>query len=141
MGTILGTDGQKMSKSYHNIIDIFQSDKDLKKQVMSILSDSKGLAEPKEPNTCNVFKIFEQIATKQDVALLRQKYLQGNYGYGQAKNDLFEVLIQRFSKHRSDYQTYIENTDLLDKILAQGEAKASLFALNKLKLVREKIGF
>jgi len=94
--TIPGTDGQKMSKSYGNIINIFLPDKDLKKQVMSIQTDSTPLEAPKNPDTDNTFLIYKLIASAEQTEQLRKKYLAGNFGYGHAKQELFELIITKF---------------------------------------------
>jgi tryptophanyl-tRNA synthetase len=139
--TIPGTDGQKMSKSYGNTIDIFLSEKELKKQVMSILTDSKPLEEPKDPDTCNVFSLYQLIATKSEVEEMRKKYLGGNYGYGHAKKELLELLINNFSKERALFNQYMTNPKEIDKKLKEGEEKARKIALTVLHKVRTKLGF
>ena len=98
--TVPGIDGQKMSKSYDNIIDIFLPDKQLRKKVMSIVTDSTPLEEPKNPDTCNVFAIFSLLAEQDQVQQLRQKYLGGNYGYGHAKQELFELILEKIKHER-----------------------------------------
>jgi tryptophanyl-tRNA synthetase len=139
--TIPGTDGQKMSKSYGNTIDIFLSEKELKKQVMSILTDSKPLEEPKDPDTCNVFSLYQLIATKSEIEEMRKKYLGGNYGYGHAKKELLELLINNFSKERALFNQYMTNPKEIDKKLKEGEEKARKIALTVLHKVRTKLGF
>ncbi len=98
--TIPGTDGQKMSKSYNNIIDIFLPDKDLKKQVMSIVTDSTPMEAPKDPSKDNVFAIYKLVATPEQTEELRKKYLAGNFGYGHAKTELLNVLTTKYAKER-----------------------------------------
>ncbi|MFZ1806850.1 MAG: tryptophan--tRNA ligase [Cyclobacteriaceae bacterium] len=139
--TIPGTDGQKMSKSYGNIIDIFLPDKQLKKQILSIVTDSTPLEEPKDPDTDNVFALYKLLGTPEQTEALRQKYLAGNFGYGHAKQALFELIIEKFKKEREVFNFYMSNPEELEKKLEQGEAKAKLVALEVLNRVREKLGY
>lgn len=136
-----GTDGQKMSKSYNNFINIFLPEKELKKVVMSIQTDSTPLEEPKNPDTCNVFNIFKLIATPEQISEMRANYLKGGYGYGHAKTALLEVILTKFNKARNRYNELMSNTALLEKELQVGEAKARKMAQDKIKLVREILGF
>jgi len=139
--TIPGTDGQKMSKSYGNIIDIFLPDKELLKQIKTIITDSTALELPKDPDKDNVFAIYSLLATPEQTAELRKKYLAGNFGYGHAKQELHELIIQKFSKEREAFNFYYSNTEELEKKLKQGEEKARVIAHTTLKRVREKLGF
>jgi tryptophanyl-tRNA synthetase len=139
--TIPGTDGQKMSKSYGNTIDLFLPDKQLRKQVMSIVTDSTPLEEPKDSDNDNVFALYSLLATPEQTDSLRKKYLAGNYGYGHAKQELFELITTRFAKERELYNFYMENLPELNKRLEEGEAKARDIAQSKLALVRKKLGF
>lgn len=139
--TIPGTDGQKMSKSYGNIIDIFLPDKELRKQIMSIVTDSTPMEAPKNPDTDNVFSIYKLIATAEQTEALKQKYLAGNFGYGHAKQELFELICQKFSKERESFNFYMSNPDELERKLQTGEAKASVIAREVLERVRIKLGF
>src|SRR5687768_7232746 len=139
--TIPGTDGQKMSKSYGNIIDIFLPDKELLKQIKSIKTDSTPMEEPKNPDGDNVFAIYSLLSSPEQKEALRKKYLNGNFGYGHAKQELFELIVQKFSKEREAFSYYMENPSEIDKKLEQGEAKARVIALDVLGRVREKLGF
>jgi len=139
--TIPGIDGQKMSKSYGNIIDIFLPDKELRKQVMAIVTDSTPLEQPKNPDADNVFAIYKLLGTEEQTEALRQKYVGGNFGYGHAKQELFELIIAKYAKEREAYNFYINNPHELEKKLEEGEAKASQIARNVLSRVREKLGF
>jgi len=139
--TIPGTDGQKMSKSYGNIIDIFLPDKELRKQVMSIITDSTPMEAPKNPDTDNVFAIYSLIATAEERESMRQKYRAGNYGYGHAKQELYELILTKFSKEREAFTFYMSNLPELNKKLEQGEAKARVVAIEVLNRVRAKLGF
>jgi tryptophanyl-tRNA synthetase len=139
--TIPGTDGQKMSKSYGNIIDIFLPEKELLKQIKTIVSDSTPLESPKDPDKDNTFAIYSLIATAEETAALRSKYLAGNFGYGHAKQELYELTIKKFSKEREAFNFYFSNPDELDKKLKEGEGKARAIAHETLKRVREKLGY
>ena len=139
--TVPGTDGQKMSKSYGNIIDIFLPDKDLRKQVLGIVTDSTPLEAPKNPDKDNVFAIYSLIATPEEKDSMRQKYMGGNYGYGHAKQELYELIIARYRKEREAFNFYMANEDELEKKLEQGEAKARLIARQVLDRARKKLGF
>lgn len=138
---IPGTNGQKMSKSYGNIVDIFLPEKELLKQVKSIVSDSTPLEAPKNPDTDNTYKIYSLLATEDQQKELREKYLAGNFGYGHAKQALYELIIQKFSKEREAFNFYMSNPAELDKKLEQGEAKARTIALEVLERVRKTLGF
>jgi tryptophanyl-tRNA synthetase len=136
-----GTDGGKMSKSRGNIINIFLDDKALRKQIMSIESDSTPLEEPKNPDTCNIFGIYKLVANEAQIAEMRQNYLGGNYGYGHAKQALFELLCDTFKTEREKYNYYMNHLEEVDTLLQQGATKASAIADGVLGRVREKLGF
>ena len=139
--TIPGTDGAKMSKSYGNIIDIFQSDKSVKKQVMSIVTDSTPLEEPKNPDTCNVFKLYELFGTQEQTARLREKYLAGNFGYGHAKKELLELLLDSYRSERETFTKLMNDKSALELMLNEGEQKATKIAEEVMDRVRSKVGF
>ena len=139
--TIPGTDGQKMSKSYGNTIDIFQTDKKLRKNVMQIITDSTPMEEPKNPDNCNVFNIYKLLASDEQVAEMRKNYEEGNYGYGHAKQALFELIVEKYAKERELYNHYMENLDELQKKLEKGEEKAAEIAVKTLGRVRKVLGF
>lgn len=139
--TVPGTDGQKMSKSYKNTIDIFLPDKELLKNIKGIITDSKPLEEPKDPEGDNVFRIYSLMATPEQTAELARKYRAGNFGYGHAKQELYELIISKFSKERELFNSYISNTDLLEKELQEGAEKARTIARKVLQRVREKVGY
>jgi tryptophanyl-tRNA synthetase len=138
---IPGTDGNKMSKSRNNFIDIFLDDKKLRKQVMSIETDSTPLEEPKNPDTCKVFAIYSLLADEEQLAAMKQNYLGGNYGYGHAKQALFELILEKFKTEREKYNYYMNNPEEVEKILLGGAQKASKVAEGVLKRVREKLGY
>lgn len=139
--TIPGTDGQKMSKSYGNIIDIFLPDKELLKQIKSIKTDSTPMEAPKNPEGDNVYAIYSLLSTPEQQETIRKKYLAGNYGYGHAKQELFELIVQKYGKEREAFNYYMSNPEELEKKLEIGEAKARMIALNVLGRVRKKLGF
>lgn len=135
-----GTDGRKMSKSMGNIINIFLPEKQLKKQIMSIETDSKSLEEPKDPSTDKVFALYELIATPEQTEALREKYLAGNFGYGHAKNALLELILERFAKERELFNYYMENIPELEAKLQEGANKTREVAKATLARVRESLG-
>lgn len=138
---IPGTDGLKMSKSRGNIINIFLDDKALRKQIMSIETDSKPLEEPKNTETCKIFAIYKLLANESQLTQMIANYTGENYGYGHAKQALFELILERFKTEREKYQYYMNNLPELDKALAEGAAKANRVANGVLNRVREKLGF
>jgi len=138
---IPGTDGAKMSKSKNNIINIFLNDKKLRKQIMGIQTDSISMEDPKNPDSCNVFKLYKLIASPNQISSMKANYEGGNYGYGHAKQALFELLIEKFSKERETYNYYMENLSEIDKALEIGAKKASIIANEVLARVRKKLGY
>jgi len=138
---IPGTDGAKMSKSKNNIINIFLNDKKLRKQIMGIQTDSIPMEDSKDPDSCNVFTLFKLIASPNEIASMKANYEGGNYGYGHAKQALFELLIEKFSKERETYNYYMENLSEVDKALEIGAKKASFVANEVLARVRKKLGY
>ncbi len=138
---IPGTDGTKMSKSKNNIINIFLPEKQLKKQVLGIETDSTPLEEPKNPNTCNVFGLYKLLAEPDEISQMRKNYEGGNYGYGHAKQTLFELIIQKFSEERTRYEYFMENISEVDSALMAGAEKAKQTANEVLKRVRKKLGY
>ena len=138
-----GTDGNKMSKSRGNIINIFLDDKALRKQIMSIETDSTPLEEPKNPDTCKIFAIYKLVANAEQIAQMKIRYANENrdFGYGHAKQALFELICERFKTEREKYNYYINNLNEVDALLEKGAAKAGKIADGVLKRVREKLGF
>ena len=140
--TIPGIDGQKMSKSYGNYIDIFLPANELYKVIKKILSDSTPLEEPKNPDTDITFQLYSLMATEAETAALRQKYLAGGYGYGHAKKELYELIISNFSTEREQFNYYFsENPDALEKELRSGEEKARAVASQTIRRARAVLGF
>ncbi len=138
---IPGTDGHKMSKSRDNIINIFLPEKELKKQVMSIQTDSTPLEEPKNPDTCNVFALYKTIASKEEIEEMRTNYLKGGYGYGHAKTALFQKLLTEFATERARFDHYMNNLHELDEALYKGAERARLTARAVISRVRQKLGY
>jgi tryptophanyl-tRNA synthetase len=138
-----GTDGLKMSKSRGNIINIFLDDKALRKQIMSIETDSTPLEEPKNPDTCKIFAIYKLVANETQIDEMKIKYANANkdFGYGHAKQALFELLLEKFKTEREKYNYYMNNLPEIDALLQQGAAKASKVADGVLERVRVKLGF
>lgn len=138
---IPGTDGQKMSKSRDNFINIFLPKKQLRKQVMKIETDSTPLEEPKNPDTCNVFALYKTMATENQIQEMRKNYLGGNYGYGHAKQALFELIMNKFAEARERFDALLQDKTQIDIALQQGAKKAEIIANKTLVRVREKLGF
>ncbi len=138
---VTGTDGAKMSKSKNNIIDIFAEEKVLKKQIMSIKTDSKGIEDAKDWRNCNLFKIYALLAKKNEIECMKKNYELGGYGYGHAKNELFGLILKKYSVERDKFQHYISNPDEVEKILKAGAAKANATANKVLNRVRKKLGY
>ena len=138
---IPGTDGQKMSKSYNNTINIFLPEKELKKNIMSIVTDATPLEEPKNPDTCNVFKLFSLLADENQKSEMRANYLKGGYGYGHAKTELVNLILTKFASPREKYNLYMSDKALLDQKLAVGAEKARKVAKETLRRVRSKLGY
>lgn len=138
---IPGTDGHKMSKSRDNIINIFLPEKELKKQVMSIQTDSTPLEEPKNPDTCHVFALYKTIATAEEQEEMRTNYLKGGYGYGHAKTALLQKLLAEFATERARFDHYMNNPHELDKALKMGAARARKTAREVISRVRQKLGY
>ena len=139
--TIPGTDGRKMSKTYENTIDIFADEKFLKKQIMSIVTDSKGLEDKKNAESCNIFNIFKLIASEDEVKKMKKNYSEGGYGYGHAKTHLLNLILDLFRKERKLYSELLQNPDHLYGILVKGEEKARVIADKVLERVRSKLGY
>ncbi len=138
---IPGTDGAKMSKSKENTINIFQTDKKLRKQIMGISTDSTPLEEPKDPDTCNVFALYKIMASEGQIVEMRKNYEAGGYGYGHAKQALFELVRDKFAEPREKYEYYINNLEEVDKALSIGAEKAKNVANEVLAKVRTKLGY
>jgi tryptophanyl-tRNA synthetase len=138
---IPGTDGEKMSKSRGNYIDIFLPEKQLRKQIMSIVSDSTPLEEPKNPDTCHTFALYKLLASTEQVAEMRNNYINGGYGFGHAKQALFELILTKFADQRARFDELMANPSEIDAALQIGAEKARQVASGVLKRVRTKVGY
>jgi tryptophanyl-tRNA synthetase len=138
---IPGTDGNKMSKSKKNIIDIFLEEKLLKKQISNIKTDSLPLEASKDWKNCNLFKIYKLLADEDKTEMMKKNYTKGGYGYGHAKTDLLNLILTKYSSEREKYTFYMGNLDKIDSILKSGALKASKTADEVLNRVRIKVGF
>jgi len=136
-----GIDGEKMSKSRENTINIFLTDKKLRKQIMGIKTDSTPLEEPKDPDTDNVFALYKLLASDAQIKEMRANYEGGNYGYGHAKQALYELIIAKFETVRERYNHYMNNQHEIDEALKLGAEKATVTANEVLQRVRKKIGY
>jgi tryptophanyl-tRNA synthetase len=140
---IPGTDGHKMSKSRGNIINVFLDDKALRKQIMTIETDSTPLEAPKNPETCKIFAIYKLLTNPVQLATITEKYQNKNqdFGYGHAKQLLFELIVENFKTQREQYTYYMNNLHEVDALLQLGAQKAGVVANGVLGRVREKLGF
>ena len=139
--TIPGTDGQKMSKSYNNFIDIFLPEKKLKKAVNKIITDSTPVEVPKDPESCNVYNIFKCLANQGQTEEMAKKYRGGNFGYGDAKKMLFELILDEFNSERKAYHSFMDDRSELERQLKIGAEKARVEAHKTLSRVREALGY
>ena len=138
---IPGTDGEKMSKSRNNFINIFLPEKQLRKQIMAIQTDSTPLEAPKDPDTGNVMRLYRLLASDEQIQTMEAAYRAGGYGFGNAKQALYELILEKFATPRERYNYYMEHLDELDAILKEGAAKAHRVADETLRRVRAKIGY
>lgn len=138
---IPGTDGEKMSKSRNNFINIFLPDKKLRKKIMSIETDSKELEDVKDPDTCNAFALYKLMASEDQISEMRKKYLAGGYGYGHAKQEIFELICEKFKEERAKYNYLMENPQEVEDALKIGAERARVVAADVLKRVRSKVGY
>ncbi|MCK5442578.1 MAG: tryptophan--tRNA ligase [Maribacter sp.] len=136
-----GTDGQKMSKSKGNLINLFQTDKKLRKQLMGIKTDSTPMEDPKDPDTDTIFALYKILATDEQIAEMRSNYKGGNYGYGHAKQALYEVILEKFGTAREKFDYYMTHLEEVDHALEIGAEKAKKVADEVLRRVRSKVGY
>ncbi len=139
--TVPGTDGEKMSKSRGNLLSLFAPEKQLKQEVMNIMTDSKALEEPKDPDTCKVFALYRLVGSPEGTETMRKNYLAGGYGYGHAKKELIATLLDGFKNERSEYNRLMNDLPTLDEQLKIGAEKATVVARGVLDRVREKLGY
>ena len=138
--TVPGLDGQKMSKSYNNTIEIFLPPKKLRKKIMSIVTDSKGVDDPKDPEACNVFRLYQLFATDGQQAELAERYRAGGLGYGHAKQALFDVVNEQIAESRDRYDHLMAHPDEVRSILEDGASRARMTARATLDRVRSASG-
>jgi tryptophanyl-tRNA synthetase len=139
--TVPGTDGQKMSKSYGNTIDIFSPAKTLKKQVMGIITDSKGMDEAKDPDSCNIFALYKLLADTDAVSEMRENYSKGGYGYGHAKKELLSLITEVYGEARESYDLFHSKPELIEAKLQAGADKVRPIANEVLGRVKDALGF
>ena len=140
VAVVPGIDGQKMSKSYDNTLEIFGEGKAFRKRVMKIVTDSKGLEDPKDPEKCNVFALYKLFATEAELADLAERYRAGGMGYGHAKQELFEKIDTYFAPMRERRKELAEDLDYVNDILADGAKRASILANETLQKARQAVG-
>ena len=140
VAVVPGTDGEKMSKSKNNTIALFAEDKEWKKQILSIVTDAKGLADPKNPETCNVFRVFSLLGTPDEISAMRDKYTAGGYGYGHAKMELLDKIKATFGPIRDQYNHWMGRQEDLRNLLHDGSRKARVLAGEKLNRIQDRLG-
>lgn len=139
VAVVPGVDGEKMSKSYKNVINMFLPEKELKKQVMSIVTDSTPLEEPKNPEN-NITKLFSLFATKEELETMKSRFVNGNYGYGHGKTELFNKIMDFFGPYRKKREELVNNMDYVESVLKKGAEKARGIASTKVSEVRKVVG-
>ncbi len=140
VATVPGTDGQKMSKSYDNTIEIFLDEKTLRQRVMSIVTDSTPVDQPKDPETCNLFAVYRHFAPPERVAEVRKLYIEGGAAYGTIKKELVGILWEFFRDAREERARLAEDPQHIRNILTRGAEKARAIAMDTIKTVRERVG-
>ncbi len=140
VGLIPGTDGRKMSKSYGNTIPLWLPSKKLRKAIMRIVTDSRGLDEPKDPERDNVYRLYALFATPEQAADLAARYRAGGLGYGHAKQELFELMEARLAEPRARYEEWMAHPERIEEVLAAGAARARRAAEATLSRVRAAVG-
>ena len=137
---IPGMDGRKMSKSYNNTIPLFLPKKKFRKMIMKIVTNSQGVEEKKDPENCNVFALYKLFATEEQQEELRQRYIAGGMGWGDAKQALFEAMDEQIAPMREKYDAFMADKAYLDKVLAEGAAKAREVAKTTMSRLRKASG-
>lgn len=141
LAVVKGTDGEKMSKSYGNVIEIFADEKTVKKQVMGIVTDSKPLEAPKDPESCNVYYLYSLFASEKEKQDLSGKYHKGGFGYGEAKKMLLNKILEYFKPYREKRIELKNNLDYINKVLEEGAKKARIESEKMMKKVKERVGY
>jgi tryptophanyl-tRNA synthetase len=135
-----GLDGRKMSKSYGNTIPLCGPEKELKKLIMRIVTNSQGVDEPKDPDTCQIFSFYKLFATQAEQEALAARYRAGGMGWGMAKEALFQVMNRELLPIRAKYEAVMADVPALDRLLAEGAAKARAIASRTLARLRKITG-
>jgi tryptophanyl-tRNA synthetase len=138
--TVPGIDGQKMSKSYGNNIDIFGDEKEMRKRVMSIVTDSTPVEGPKDPAKSTIFKLYSLVASRDEIGVMREQFLKGGTGYGDFKKGLFEKLWEYFVPMRKRREEIVKDKSYIDDVLARGAKRANEIADQVMRRVRETVG-
>jgi tryptophanyl-tRNA synthetase len=138
--TVPGIDGQKMSKSYGNNIDIFGDEKEMRKRVMSIVTDSTSVEAPKDPAKSTIFKLYSLVVSKNEILVMRERFLKGGTGYGDFKKELFEKIWEYFAPMRKRREEILADKSFIDNVLVQGAKRANEIADQVMKRVREAVG-
>ena len=138
--TVPGVDGQKMSKSYGNNIDIFGDEKEMRKHVMSIVTDSLAVDAPKDPATSTIFKLYSLVASDDEITNMRDRFIKGGTGYGDFKKELFEKLWEYFAPMRKRREEILKDESYIDNVLARGAARANEIANQVMDRVRKAVG-
>lgn len=139
-GIIPGLDGRKMSKSYDNYIGLFEKPKPMRKKIMRIVTDSKTVEEPKDPDSCNVFQLYRFFADSQEQEALAERYRAGGMGYGEAKEALYQAVEREIAPIRERYESHLEQPEKLDEVLESGAARARVIAQETMRELRQKLG-
>jgi tryptophanyl-tRNA synthetase len=140
VAVVPGTDGRKMSKSYDNTIGLFEDPKSLEKKVMRMVTDSKALEDPKDPEQCPVFALYKLVSSERETAEMAEKYRAGGYGYGHAKKELARALLEYLEPLRAKRVELTRNPDAVENILREGAAKAKRVARETIREVRAAVG-
>ncbi|HEY7000854.1 MAG TPA: hypothetical protein VH330_03850, partial [Candidatus Udaeobacter sp.] len=138
--TVPGIDGQKMSKSYGNNIDIFGDEKEMRKRVMSIVTDSMPVEASKDPGKSTIFKLYSLVASKDEIATMQERFAKGGTGYGDFKKQLFERLWEYFAPMRRRREEILADKSYIDEVLSKGASRANEIADQIMKRVREAVG-
>ena len=140
VAVVPGTDGQKMSKSYNNTIELFGDEKAIRKKIMSIQTDSTPMEAPKDPDKCNIFALYKLFSTPEQIEALAAKYRAGNFGYGHAKQALFEAYMDYFAPMRKRREELLKDPGYIDEVLRQGAERANAVAARTMEKVRKTVG-
>jgi len=140
VAVVPGIDGQKMSKSYDNTVEIFGPEKQIRKKIMKIVTDSTPMEDPKDPDNCNVFAIYKLMASEEEIAAMRERYAAGGMGYGHAKQALFEKYLETFAEFRTKRDELVQNLDEVEAVLARGAERAREVAAGVLTAVKKATG-